>query len=104
LLEVQRGPLESARGTDTRHHDRATALDDADPDLEGVGLADGVVDDVDLAGVAERQALPGGAEDATRPASEAFDEVQPGFGCEHGGAELAGHLSLARPTGDRRHL
>src|SRR5205085_1541264 len=104
LLEVERRPLEAARCTDAGDHNRASALHDADADLERVGLADGVVDDVDVAGMAEGQALPRAAQDATRPPSQSFDEFEAGFGLEHGGPELARHLRLAGPTGDRRHL
>ena len=59
LLEVERAPLPSARRVHAALHERAARLEHADAHLERLGLADGVVDDVDAAGVAHRAARAG---------------------------------------------
>src|SRR5205823_12037892 len=97
FLEVQRRPLEAAGCAYAGHDQRTSALQHADADLQRVGLADGVVDDVDLTGVAERQALPRAPQGAARPAGQLLDELEAGLGLEDGGAQAAGHLRLAGP-------
>ena len=56
LLEVERAPLPAAGRVDAALHERAPRLQHPDLDLERLGLADGVVGDVDPAGVAHREA------------------------------------------------
>src|SRR5206468_9440684 len=84
--------------------ERPPAFEHPDADLEGLGLADGVVDDVDVAGMAEGQALPWAAKDASGPTSETLDELEARFRLEHSGSKVASHLGLARPAGDRCHV
>ena len=57
LLEIERRPFEALRRLDAGDGDAPARAGDADADLEGLGRADGVVDDVDAA-VEHGQAAP----------------------------------------------
>src|SRR5205085_4278164 len=104
LFEVQGSPLVATGRADTRDDERPAALEDADADLERVGLAHGVVDDVDVGRMAPRQALPWLTQHAARPPGQVLDQGEARFGCEDGGAQAAGHRLLARPSGNGCHL
>ena len=79
LLEVERAPLPAPGRVHAALHERAARLEHAHLDLEGLGLADGVVDDVDAAGVAHRhagQTLHGRAQHAARPRRQLLDHLR----------------------------
>ena len=101
LLEVQRAPLPPAGGVHTGLHQRPPRAQDPHPDFECLGLADGVVDDVDGAGVGHRQTLQRLAQPATAPGDELFDDGQARFVRKHfRSPEPAGQLGLG---GEARH-
>jgi len=74
------------------------------PHLERLGLADGVVDDVDRPGVRHRQPLQRLVQPAAAPGDELFDDGQPWFVRQHfGGPELSGQLCLGVEAGHHGH-
>ena len=93
LLEVERAPLPPAGRVHAALHERAAGLEHPHLHLEGLRLADGVVGDVDAAGVAHRdagQALHGRPEHPARPLRQLLDHLLLGAEPEHPvGAELA---------------
>ena len=107
LLEVPRRPLEAGRRGDAELHERPLLAQDPQADLDGLRRADGVVDDVDLAGVGARAARPtGGAarRPTTRRAASTSASRRPGRGLgarvEDRRAERSGQVGLRRPAGD----
>ena len=89
----------------TRLHQGPSRREDSHADLERLGLADGVVDDVDRARVGHRQALQRLAQPTAAPGDELLDQRQARFGRQHlRGAESIGQLSLRSEAGHHRQL
>ena len=90
---------------DAALHQRSPLAQDPDAHLEGLGLADGVVDDVDPARVGHRQALERLDELAARPGGELLDDLQAVVGRQHERRpQPAGQVGLGVEPGHHRHL
>lgn len=89
LLEVQRAPLPSARRMHSHAH------------LERLGLAHGVVDDVDRTRICHWQALQRLTQSTATPCNQFLDDRQARFVVEHEVcAEPAGQCRLRVEAGD----
>src|SRR5215471_10761902 len=75
LLEVQRRPLEAAWHLDAGDDERTARGGDPDADLDGLRVADGVVDDVDTAAVEPGHPEPGRQHLGVGLGTDAGDDV-----------------------------
>src|SRR5436190_1038358 len=104
LLEVERCPLEAAWHLDPGDDDRAPRRGDAEPHLERLGEADGVVHDVEPATVEPGEPVPGGHDLRARLGGDPLDDVARRCVGQAGrGAEALRERPLVREARDREH-
>ena len=81
LLEVEGAPFPASRGVHAAFDQRPPGLEDAYPDLEGLGLPDRVVDDIDAPG--GPWAGPRGVQHPAGPVGQLLDDGQAGLVIQH---------------------